>query len=660
MIGIDVAYGSIRGKRKPWFSVVGVKDGKIVFSFERANLHKLLRLIKKEKPDILATDNIYELVPNRKRLKRFLGRLSPETKVLQVTGPFGGQVSLYKIAKKHGIPVGERASSLEEARVCALLAHKGIGTEVTLVKDTTKIIVSRARSIGPGGFSQSRYRRKIHNLIQQVTRDIKRNLDEKGIDYDLNIKTKDQGYSRSEFTAYATYPKVRKIVREVKGPDVKVTVKPAKITVEKRKKYSPLIVGIDPGTTTGLSILDLNGHLVSMKSMKNMSRSDIINFIEKFGTPAIVATDIHPPPKQIEKISAIFNAKLISHDQLSVQDKREIVNAYVMEEKIHPPSDSHQRDSLAAAVKAFNSYKNKFLQIDGKLEEIGFKGDVNKIKELTIKGYTLKDAVDMLKEKKEKTRKLSEKHPEKDDLEYLKNKIKKLEKKIEKLEEENKFLMEEREKLIHEKNELQAKLERIIKEEDMEIRKDSLLRSKEKMIEDLKAEIIKEKERSSRYAKELQTLKRIHSLEPSKKLKPVKILKTFTKGSIQKLKDQVGLSNDVVYIMDASGGGATTARTLAKGVKCIIAKKGMSHVAEEVFKEENIPIIDPDKVRLRHVDDFAVIDSELFRREIENWLREDKKRKDTESLDAIEDIIYEYKEKRARELLRPNENSSKL
>ncbi len=656
-VGVDVVYGSIRGKRQPYFSAVGVKDGSVVFSFERVSYHKLLRLIYKEKPNILATDNVYELVPNRRRLKRFLDNLSPETRIVQVTGTFGKQIPLHKIAKKYGIHLGERASSLEEACVCALLADKGIGTEIAQIEDATKIIVSRARSIGPGGFSQARYRRKIHNLIQQVTREVKRNLDEKSIDYDLNIKTKDQGYSRSEFTAYATYPKIKKFLREVKGPDVRVTVKPTRMkTFEKRKQSSPLIVGIDPGTTTGLSILDLNGRLLSIKSMKNMSRSDIINFVGKFGTPVIVTTDIHPPPKQIEKISAIFNAKLISHDQLSVQDKREIVNAYIMEEKIHPPNDSHQRDSLAAAIKAFNSYKNKFLQISSKLEDIGFKGDVNKIKELTIKGYTLRDAVNMVTEKKEKTKKVVEKHPEKDDLKDFINKIKKLEKRIDRLEEENVFLIEEKEKIISEKNELQIKLERIVKEEDIEIRKDTLLRAKEKMIEDLKTEIIKEKERSSRYAKELQRLKRIHSLEPSKKIKPVKILNTFSKDCIKQLKDQVGLSNDVIYIMDVSGGGASTAKSLAKGAKCIIAKKGMSHVAEEVFKEENIPIIDPDKVKLRHVDDFAVIDSELFKKEIENWLLEDKKQKDMEHLDTIEDIIYEYKERRAKELLRTNEN----
>ena len=73
-----------------------------------------------------------------------------------------------------------------------------------------------------------------------------------------------------------------------------------------RRKH--IIVGIDPGTTVGLAIIDLSGKPIEVFSAKNYSISDAIAWIESHGTPLIVASDVTPTPAMVKKISSMFAA----------------------------------------------------------------------------------------------------------------------------------------------------------------------------------------------------------------------------------------------------------------------------------------------------------------------------------------------------------------
>ena len=46
-----------------------------------------------------------------------------------------------------------------------------------------------------------------------------------------------------------------------------------------------LIVGVDPGTTTGMAILDLEGNLLRLHSSRTMSLKDLIHMIIGFMYP---------------------------------------------------------------------------------------------------------------------------------------------------------------------------------------------------------------------------------------------------------------------------------------------------------------------------------------------------------------------------------------
>ncbi|MFQ5892336.1 MAG: DUF460 domain-containing protein, partial [Candidatus Methanofastidiosia archaeon] len=115
-----------------------------------------------------------------------------------------------------------------------------------------------------------------------------------------------------------------------------------------------LIVGIDPGTTLGMAILDLNGNLKSLFSSKNLKRRDVIDKISKFGYPSVISTDVNPPPKMVEKLSKSFDTILhVPDSNLLVSEKNELCREYKVK-------NSHERDALSAALKAYNNFLNKF------------------------------------------------------------------------------------------------------------------------------------------------------------------------------------------------------------------------------------------------------------------------------------------------------------
>ncbi len=63
-----------------------------------------------------------------------------------------------------------------------------------------------------------------------------------------------------------------------------------------RRKYA--FVGIDPGTTIGEAMIDLEGKPIEVFSSKNYSLSDAIEKIIACGKPLIVASDVIPTLRQ--------------------------------------------------------------------------------------------------------------------------------------------------------------------------------------------------------------------------------------------------------------------------------------------------------------------------------------------------------------------------
>jgi predicted RNase H-like nuclease (RuvC/YqgF family) len=137
----------------------------------------------------------------------------------------------------------------------------------------------------------------------------------------------------------------------------------------------PIIVGVDPGTTTAIAVLDTDGNLLSLMSKRNMSKSDVSRKILKYGKPVMVGADRRPSPEAVEKLAAVFSARLVAPEEnLSRKDKNRLAKEFLKNSDFET-SNRHERDALASAVYAYNTVKPTMLRIDHRLKALGFAGN---------------------------------------------------------------------------------------------------------------------------------------------------------------------------------------------------------------------------------------------------------------------------------------------
>ena len=72
-----------------------------------------------------------------------------------------------------------------------------------------------------------------------------------------------------------------------------------------------LIVGIDPGTTVGYALLDVNGKVVKVDSSKGLDLDTLTAKIAAVGIPLVVGCDKAKVPSLVDKFSIKVGAKLV-------------------------------------------------------------------------------------------------------------------------------------------------------------------------------------------------------------------------------------------------------------------------------------------------------------------------------------------------------------
>ncbi len=627
VFGIDIIKGSLSGKERPRYSLILLKDdGEEEYKVTR---NKLFRMIRERKPDIVAFDNVSELFKSKKELVNFLKEIPPTTKLVQVTG----KESLPTLARRYGIRMNIRSPS-DEARACAYLASFGVGEEISVFFDKTMITVSRNRSLGKGGWHQNRYRRKVHDQVRMVFNEIKQIIKNHNLEYSEDVRQGYGGISRGRLLVNAERSKVP--VNSFKTKNVQVKVEAVEkdrveyIPLSKRMKY--VIVGVDPGSTVGIAILDLDGNILGVRSRKGWSFSEVVGYIRSFGTPVLVATDKASPPEYVNKIKASFNAVIYApREDMSIERKTNLTKGYKI-------LNDHERDALSAALEAYNSYKSKLLNIEKRIPA-GFDSDLVKAK--IIKGIPLKTILDGEKEIEIKEVKKPEDHIDREEL-LKKEKI------INELFEENRMLRESINQLKDEIEKLRGKIVSISTEEHERVRKDNYVRNLEIEISRLRRELQERDEKIRSLEEKLELVKRMRYLEIFEGWKWVKMLRKFTKEEIEKLEADFGINEkDVIFIKDCSGGGKIAAEYLCKkGIKAVISEGFMSHLASSIFEESNIPVFQVDEVEMEYGDEMVLLNAKKFEEAYTKRLEEMEKKK----LEKVEKLFEDYKTKRKHTL----------
>ena len=674
VVGIDVEPGC--GSSLRCFAVAVVEDGQLVAKYEQVPVHRLVRILWELKPRILAVDNVYELARSGRELARLVTMLPPELEIVQPTRmPDGSLVDVKRLARLAGLDPGRgKLSPSRTAYLVALLAAMGYGTRLRFVEEKTRIIVAKNRRLKHGGMSSPRYQRRVRSAILRAAKDIKRLLDRHGLDYDLMFRKSGGGLESAVFIVYAPRSSLNGVVKPHTDSDVRIEVQPvysSRLSFEAysgarlpgtRKPY--LIVGVDPGISTGIAALDLDGRPVFALSRRGIDREEVVELIRRHGVPVLVATDVNPAPEFARKLAGMLRVPLYCPPaSLSVEEKREIFETYAsLYPGLRRVSDSHVRDALAAAVKAYRAYQSKLRQVESYLNKLGTDIDHEEIKAAVIRGKSLAEAVEKaIKEalvagvaeaeetkaergeqrrQKPQARQSPEPAREKElliaEINALKARVAELRDEVERLQLENRLLRIEYREELEKDRELAALRERL-----------ALLRG----------ELEKLREENRRLRETLATLQEAVFKVSHGMLVPAPVLHELTASVIETLWGNGNSLGKPLLVVEnvnpvtwAAAGRSIRGRLLA-----LLVPRDQLEIARSLEDSLDTPILPLEDYLSERVGDIALLDPAAIveaytrRRLMEERRRlEEEKRRRTLTKERLRSLFAEYRAKRAK------------
>jgi len=641
VFGVDIQSGDVRGDA-PSYALV-VYDGADV-ERDVVSLRKLRRRIDDEAPSIVATDNMYELAEDKQSLIHFLGSLPDETKLVQVTGAEQPE-PLSRVASRHGVPYGK--DPMQEAEAAARLAAANVGQEVSAFTDTTEIKVARGRSTGGGGgWSEDRFTRRIHGSVKKRAREVESELDDAGLEYERDVTEKYGGFSQALFTVSAR-PQDIPVSRGRSG-DVRVEIeRERRDGIEFRplaKRRDHVIVGVDPGTTTAVALVGLDGEVLDVHSSRTVDAADVTEWIVERGRPIVVAADVTPMPETVEKLRRSFSAAGWTPDRdlaVDVKQHRTREEAY---------DNDHERDAMAAALGAYDDHEDQFDRIATKVPP---RENVGEVTARVVAGEesvesVLADLSDDGDEDKDETehtpRELTDEEKE----------IKRLRARVERLEGHVDDLKETIQQKDDELDQKERELSQARSEERRSVRKDREVTRLERENERLERELEAERGDREELESKLERLKALWKLDHSnfadvsekrEGLVSVKVVEQFTADAIEDADERFGLvEDDVILLRDASGAGRSTAERLADiDPRIVLRNGGLSDMADEILFENDVPVAPAEMVTVQEVDELAVAREHEVEEAIEDWERRAEERERERNAEMVDKIISEHR-----------------
>lgn len=368
----------------------------------------------------------------------------------------------------------------------------------------------------------------------------------------------------------------------------------------------PIIVGFDPGATVGLAVINTNGEILFLTSKNNLKKGDIINHITQYGKAIIVASDRRPLPKNVDKLAKSLGAKTFyPFESLGTLEKWNLVREYDIKVK-----NDHERDALAAALKAYKSYSSMFRKTRTALSSLGltelYPEVLNKI--IFGEAENINEAIETVLDERR------EKKPKEIIVKETSSKDKELLKTIERLQEELK--RREKDILVIKKFNEKLKKEKMILEEQLYRYQEK----KPKRNERLEREIF-DKDETIKKLKAYRLLER-------RGLLPVIELIEAKSDNIELLDNLLGLKDRVILL------GSSKNIHLLNGyeIKAVVLR---GEINEEVLRKVDFSIINEKDISIQEVDGYKVVDEKVFDEKLKHakktgliqWIQGYKKRK---------------------------------
>ncbi len=391
-----------------------------------------------------------------------------------------------------------------------------------------------------------------------------------------------------------------------------------------------MVVGIDPGATSGLAILTLKGNPIYITSLKDAGREALIKEIAAYGEPILISSDVSPIPSFIKKIASAFDATVFTPEKsLSVDEKKQLVFDFGKTRKyVTSKLDLHSQDALAAAYKAFKRFRNKFEKVEEAARRLTSDDALEEVKTKIVKGYALSRALkSMISEKveeRESIKLVTIADPSlQEELNRLRERIAKDEQTIKNLTKEDAIHRNRIRELKKENIRLKTLIDAERDKHTLNLRKNHLYQAQNKQITFLQTRL---QEIEKKYESLITRSKRVQELKKEGKagnlilLKPIDM---FTEEGVEKAFSDIDIkSGDPIIIMNASGGGAATARKLVEmKPKFIITCTAMSHQAEETFQNNNIILFTPSDLKILDFEGIPAVDIRELEKKIIQYER---------------------------------------
>jgi predicted RNase H-like nuclease (RuvC/YqgF family) len=644
VFGIDIIKGSVRSRsRRPIYALVRM-EGQIVESESEISMFRLFRMLNEEQPDILAVDSLQEIAADQHDLFFFLQALPTRTRLVQVTGGERKE-TLGKVAARYNISFN-RFDPFAEARTTAQVASLGAGAEVIAFENESEVVVSRHRSPGKGGWSQNRYVRKIHGAVQLKGREIEMDLVAAGLKYEKKVTRAFGGCSRVAFRVFAKRDQIP--VSTYRGADIQVRISGKRLD---RIRFRPLsgkprylIVGIDPGTTTAVAAVDLDGNLLHLASSRQMNMGDVVESLYRVGKPIIVASDVQEMPYSVEKVRRAFSAVPYTPKQdVSVETKIELTAPF-------PYTNDHERDALSAALDAYRQYRHRFQNL---MKRIPPGHDLDEVRARVIRGQSLDQVIGDMNSVTPAPLidippvPVEVKHDEK--VRVLDGMVKRLRTFVADLQEEVK-------EKDFEIQRLQARVRKIHTMQDAQLAKDTEVIKKDAVIRSLKKQVRREERRNRTLSKRLVRIRQFAELSMEGEVLPVKVMDALTKDGLRRLIDDVGIDEgDIIHVTRLDGWGRSVVKDLAEArIRAVIT--GAAALAESdpqmfrAFQESGIPLLSDKEASVQVRGKQGLASKEPFEKTLERWQEEQAHHEREKKSEMIEHIFKEYKSERGKEV----------
>lgn len=644
VFGVDVQSGDIRGGA-PSYALVSF-DGSVL-ERDVVSFRKLRRQIESTVPAIVAVDNVFELAPDREALIELLRELPNQTSLVQVTGDEQPE-PLSRVAKRHDIPYD--SSPMGEAEASARLAAANIGYRVRAFEAASTVRVTRGRSPGKGGSSEDRFTRRIHGAVRKRGREVTRTLQRSNLEFDREVTEKYGGWSRAVFEVDAPPEEIP--VSTGRGGDIRVEIEPVSSggiefePLATRREH--VIVGVDPGTSVAVGLVDLTGSVLDVWSSRTASTDDVVEWIIERGQPVLVAADVADMPSTVEQIRRTFEATGWTPG-----------TDIPVDEKLHRCRDAavendHERDALAAALFAFDDHVDQLTRV---AEETPPGLTWERVASLVIGEDLLIDsAIERLKDNPEPEQTTTppepaDPNPQQRRISTLKQRVQRQSSHIEDLREE----VDEREKRIET---LEGKLKQSRAEERRAIRRERAVTKKERENRRLQRELEAARDEVDELEDKVERMKALWRLDHSNfadveearsNLVPVKPIEKFTVDAIESADAAYGLApDDVIYLRDATGAGEAAAKHLvAVEPRVVLKAGGLTDISEAILWEAQIPIGSIDAVAMQEVDELAVARESDVEEVIERWHRDASARRLEQKQALVDELINEHRQGRS-------------